>query len=111
MRVNCADCGWYGQEGKCDEIQALAMRIDPGGEVPAGECPKCGALCYVVEADNVYAKPVRELKRQKSELLACLKGAERFMSGFEDDQIQQPSVNARLRRIRRVIARAEGRKV
>ena len=28
------------------DIPDLLQRIEPGGEVPAGECPKCGALVY-----------------------------------------------------------------
>ena len=30
------------------QIHKLASRLDPGGEVPSGEC-ECGALTYVVE--------------------------------------------------------------
>ena len=26
----------------------LLKRIEPGGIVPSGECPDCGALCYLV---------------------------------------------------------------
>ena len=26
---------------------APGTRIEPGGEVPSGECPRCGALCYI----------------------------------------------------------------
>jgi hypothetical protein len=28
------------------DIPDLLQRIEPGGEVPAGECPACGALVY-----------------------------------------------------------------
>jgi hypothetical protein len=28
------------------DVERLAERIDPGGMVPAGECPDCGALAY-----------------------------------------------------------------
>ena len=28
------------------DIPDLLQRIEPGGEVPAGECPECGALVY-----------------------------------------------------------------
>ncbi|MCV7247671.1 hypothetical protein H7J07_05460 [Mycobacterium koreense] len=29
-------------------IPDLDERLEPGGVVPAGECPSCGALAYVV---------------------------------------------------------------
>jgi hypothetical protein len=28
------------------DIPGLLQRLDPGGTVPAGECPECGALVY-----------------------------------------------------------------
>lgn len=30
----------------------LYERLDPGGEAPAGECLKCGALCYLVDDEE-----------------------------------------------------------
>lgn len=33
---------------KLDEIDDLEQRLDAGGEVPAGQCPGCGALSYLV---------------------------------------------------------------
>lgn len=46
----CANCEWEGPDEQlgCDlaNIPDLAERIDPGGEVPAGECPECGCLAY-----------------------------------------------------------------
>ena len=29
-----------------DKIKHLTQRIDPGGVVPSGDCPECGALIY-----------------------------------------------------------------
>jgi hypothetical protein len=31
------------------DIPDLLQRLDPGGTVPAGECPACGALVYAVK--------------------------------------------------------------
>lgn len=28
------------------QVHYLAERLTPGNEVPSGECPECGALCY-----------------------------------------------------------------
>lgn len=46
-RAQCDNCQWEGPEHQLQEIQHLAQRVDAGGEVPAGECPKCGALAYI----------------------------------------------------------------
>lgn len=47
----CGICEWQGPESKLkcklDEIHHLAQRLEPGAEVPAGECPECGGLCYL----------------------------------------------------------------
>jgi hypothetical protein len=32
-------------------IRNITQRVDEGGEMPAGECPHCGALCYL-ESDR-----------------------------------------------------------
>ena len=65
-QVKCDNCEWTGdstgQEGE-NEIQPIRdfwSRVDVGGEVPAGDCPKCGAFCYLV--DNPHkAKAAPEL--------------------------------------------------
>lgn len=49
----CNNCDWKGLESglRCDlgGIEDLFERIDPGDEVPAGECPECGCLAFLVE--------------------------------------------------------------
>lgn len=57
MKVKCDDCG--GKFPKdfvipLSEIHHLWERIDVGGIVPAGECPKCGALCYEDRIEVVH---------------------------------------------------------
>jgi predicted RNA-binding Zn-ribbon protein involved in translation (DUF1610 family) len=44
----CDNCGWKGPDKALKKIKDLAARVDPGSEVPSGECPKCGALAYVI---------------------------------------------------------------
>ena len=34
------------------DIPNLLHRLDPGGTVPAGECPECGALVYLEQQEN-----------------------------------------------------------
>lgn len=56
VRVRCDDCGWKGYECelslKLEELDHLTDRLDVGGEVPAGSCPECNALCYLERSDN-----------------------------------------------------------
>ncbi|MEB3022938.1 MULTISPECIES: hypothetical protein [Mycolicibacter] len=51
QQYECGNCALIlGDEEQMNEIRDLEQRIDPGGVVPAGECPECGALMYVVES-------------------------------------------------------------
>lgn len=51
----CANCDWQGDDSQVNPIQDIMQRIDPGGTVPAGECPKCGALCYLDAPDDTVS--------------------------------------------------------
>lgn len=51
MKCECANCDWRGTVTEAKEPRDLWARVDPGCEVPAGECPRCGALAYLPEAD------------------------------------------------------------
>ena len=47
--VACDDCDWTGTEADLTwPPPDLHLRLDPGGTVPAGECPECGVLAYLV---------------------------------------------------------------
>jgi hypothetical protein len=52
----CGICEWSGRESKLKcglaYIPDLFSRIEVGGEVPAGECPECGGLCYLEKGDK-----------------------------------------------------------
>lgn len=48
--ARCDNCGTVTPVAELNESKRLTERLDPGGTVPAGECPKCGALAYPVEA-------------------------------------------------------------
>ena len=37
------------REDRLAQPEELWERLDPGSEVPAGECPDCGALAYLAE--------------------------------------------------------------
>lgn len=58
LNVKCGNCDWTGTDSEMgahlEELVCLGERLDAGSEVPAGECPECGALAYVVKpADQV----------------------------------------------------------
>lgn len=57
-KVKCDNCDWAGTESQMGktlfEMEKLWDRIDPGCEVPAGECPECGACCYLDRVRAVY---------------------------------------------------------
>lgn len=50
MDAHCDNCGhtFTYHEGDLGEIPYLWQRIEPGSEVPAAACPRCGALAYLV---------------------------------------------------------------
>ena len=59
MQCECPNCGWTGDEDDlgcqlCD-VPDLLQRIDAGEEVPAGECPECGALAHHKEEPREVA--------------------------------------------------------
>lgn len=68
-KVRCDDCGHTCLESECDRIYPniphLYERMAPGEEVPAAECPECGALAH----------EVRTKKKRKLPTLAAARGA------------------------------------
>jgi len=54
--VHCDNCTWTGSIDDVVYPQDLFERLTPGAEVPAGECPKCGALAYLVKPEP---EPIR----------------------------------------------------
>lgn len=67
----CDNCGkQYETEAQMTHvfpcIPGLLDRLDPGGVVPAGDCPECGALVY--REDN----PIRILVLLEGGLVQCV---------------------------------------
>lgn len=56
LKVKCGDCGWEGVDAdlhtQLGDLECIGERLDPGSEVPAGECPECRALAYVQRDDS-----------------------------------------------------------
>ena len=46
----CDNCSACRPEGDLNFIDDYHQRVEPGGMVPSGECPDCGALCYPEDA-------------------------------------------------------------
>lgn len=44
--VQCDNCQWLGLTHELRLAKDLEQRLESGGEVPAGECGLCSALCY-----------------------------------------------------------------
>jgi len=51
-RTECQNCNWMGERKDCDPIDDILERVAPGEPMPAGQCPKCGALCHWEEVDK-----------------------------------------------------------
>lgn len=45
----CDDCGTVTPLSDLEPIQDPGERLSPNSPVPAGECPNCDALAYVIE--------------------------------------------------------------
>ncbi len=46
----CDNCMGEFYDPQLNPIQDYGQRVEPGGVVPSGECPNCGALCYPLSA-------------------------------------------------------------
>ena len=65
MKLRCDNCGRaFSAENELDhvfpDIPDLVSRLDPGGTVPSGQCPRCGALIYLAVARSA---PTRRNER------------------------------------------------
>jgi hypothetical protein len=47
--VACANCDFKGDFDDLAPYRDFWSRIEPGGEMPAGDCPECGAFAYVIK--------------------------------------------------------------
>lgn len=80
----CGNCEWRGPLDECDEIDDIGGRLDPGSEVPAGQCPKCGCLAYLDRVGDARAVTVTPAGKAHLALLA----ARNFIAGFDGDELQ-----------------------
>jgi hypothetical protein len=52
LLAQCDNCQRIFLDAELDEPSHLWERLDAGSEVPTGECPLCGALCYLCEKER-----------------------------------------------------------
>jgi len=70
-KVYCNNCEWKGTVSQLGtemfETRDLASRLEPGEEVPAGECPECGALCYLEDPpEHTAAGQLKKLNDEQA---------------------------------------------
>ena len=53
----CDNCHKEWKRTMLCEVKDYFQRVEPGGVVPSGECPACGALCYPKE---IFDRPIKE---------------------------------------------------
>jgi len=47
--ARCASCAWVDEQHLLLDIKDIRQRVAPGEPMPAGECPRCGALAHLIE--------------------------------------------------------------
>jgi len=53
VRHVCADCGKvFPREKPLQPIERFWQRVEAGEIVPSGQCPECGALCYLERGET-----------------------------------------------------------
>ncbi len=67
----CDNCSQEHKAAALKGIDNLFERLEPGGVVPSGECPDCGALCFPVETVQQGQR-----RRRKQRLADCDTGSE-----------------------------------
>lgn len=95
----CDNCDWRGPASDLDVIEDAQERLDPGCEVPAGECPECGMLAYL------WAPKKAVSDRPALAALSALRAARAFIAGLEGDELQE-GISELLARIDRAISAA-----
>lgn len=56
MKSKCDNCENIFRDEQLSSIEDFHIRVEPGNEVPSGECPDCGALCYIIREEKPKAK-------------------------------------------------------
>jgi hypothetical protein len=57
---DCDNCGTVSHLADLNAIHDAEQRLTPGEETPAGECPGCGALAFIIKPEPVPENPIKE---------------------------------------------------
>lgn len=105
--VKCDNCEWTGEASSCHAVVDAHERLEPGGEVPSGECPECGALCYLEPAPEwAYRQTAEGLLTLARDLAAALTHAAEIAEASTDDHETGDEWRALLARAREMGADA-----
>lgn len=88
--AKCQNCGFICPEFDLKPIKNLYQRVAPGEDMPAGECPKCGALAHLIEGE-----PVNEPVTVRAALTALLAHVKGDLSGYHTESTGNLCTDAR----------------
>lgn len=111
-KSSCDNCHWTGTPTiGLPAIPNLNERLDAGSVVPSGECPQCGALCYLV---NVLPASCRKLKPTKNDVILRIaerswleiqEAAEHFAETFPAETTPRQKIFQALLRVKHILPR------
>lgn len=69
-KVRCDNCDWEGDDEDAGftvlaDCEYLFERLDPGAEVPAGDCPECRCFCYLVKEPKLDEYTLRVIETRE----------------------------------------------
>ena len=98
--IKCDNCCFEGIESDfipLVEVKDLTQRLDPGSEVPVGECKQCGTFAYFKERPKVtitvLGGTIQDLQilegpsRHKPNIEICVFDEDMYKEGNEDFKI------------------------
>ncbi len=86
MIYKCDNCGKTQYSiNSLSKIADFSLRTEPGNEIPAGECPECGALCYIVKSVDYLREAAPDLLEVCEEMLEILNVLDGQGAILEDD--------------------------
>lgn len=76
--VYCEECSFYGDDSDCNSIHHIYERVEVGGTMPGGACPRCGSLCYPRRydpwtAEGRWARAEKVLGRSEANIRKLLR--------------------------------------
>lgn len=72
----CNNCGKKWDKENVVYAFDLQQRVDPGGIMPSGECPDCGALCYPENQGNKFLlqRDLKNISRSNKKIYITMDG-------------------------------------